>query len=116
MVERGTAHGLERSMINLCVYGVPPGHVYKGVEEGEGRPSMARPGGVLPPPEVGPPFPSWTRREGRGREGGRKGGLRHPFLVQFGPEGEGARGLPWPPLSLSPLWHNKAHTFTGVFR
>ena len=25
--------------INCCVYGVPPGHVYKGVEEGgEGRP------------------------------------------------------------------------------
>ena len=27
------------SMINFCVYGVPPSHVYKGVEEGEGRPS-----------------------------------------------------------------------------
>ena len=38
MVEGGTAHGWERSMINLCVYGVPPGHVYKGVEGGEGRP------------------------------------------------------------------------------
>ena len=25
--------------INCCVYGVPPGHVYKGVQEGgEGRP------------------------------------------------------------------------------
>ena len=35
----------KRSMINLCVHGVPPSPVYKGVEEGEGRLStMARPG------------------------------------------------------------------------
>ena len=41
-------------MINLCVYGVPPGHVYKGVEEGEGRPSLGRAlGGFLLPPGVG---------------------------------------------------------------
>ena len=43
MVE-GAPHTAKRSMINLCVYGVPPSPVYKGVEEGEGRPStMARP-------------------------------------------------------------------------
>ena len=24
-----------KDQINYCVYGVPPGHVYKGVEEGE---------------------------------------------------------------------------------
>ena len=31
--------------INCCVFGVPPAPVYKGVEEGEGRPStMAHPG------------------------------------------------------------------------
>ena len=38
MVEEGTAHGMI-TKINLCVYGLPLGHVYKGVEEvGEGRP------------------------------------------------------------------------------
>ena len=36
---------LKDQLINLCVYGVPPSPVYKGVEEGEGQPStMARPG------------------------------------------------------------------------
>ena len=28
--------------INCCVFGVPPAPVYKGVEEGEGRPSLWR--------------------------------------------------------------------------
>ena len=28
----GTAHGWERSMINCCVYGVPPAPVYKGAK------------------------------------------------------------------------------------
>ena len=42
--------------INCCVYGVPPFPVYKGVEEGEGRPSLWRAlGGVLLPPGVGFP-------------------------------------------------------------
>ena len=31
--------------INCCVYGVPPGHVYKGVEEGRAAPLY----GALPP-------------------------------------------------------------------
>ena len=65
---------------------------------GEGRPSMARPGGVLLPPGVGfPPFPSWTRREGRerGREGGRKGG--HPIRIGHG--GGMPSTSPPPPLS-----------------
>src|SRR3954471_2524375 len=46
-------------------------------------------------------------REGEGRRGRgrRKGGRRPPLLVQFRPDGEGARGLPWTPLSLS----TKAH-------
>ena len=35
MVE-GAPHTAKRSMINLCVYGVPPSPVYKGVEEGQG--------------------------------------------------------------------------------
>ena len=42
MVE-GAPHTAGRDqLINLCVYGVPPGHVYKGVEEGRGRPSLWR--------------------------------------------------------------------------
>ena len=32
---RGAPHTAKISMINLCVYGVPPSTVYKGVEEGE---------------------------------------------------------------------------------
>ena len=56
MVE-GAPHTAKKSMINLCVYGVAPSPVYKGVEEGEGRPStMARPRGVLLPPGVGSPL------------------------------------------------------------
>ena len=44
--------------INLCVYGVPPSLVYKGVEEGEGRPSHGAPkGGVLLLVGVGFPLP-----------------------------------------------------------
>ena len=60
---------LKDQLINLCVYGVPPSPIYKGVEEGEGPAlSMARPRGVLLPPGVGfPPFPTWSRR---GREAG----------------------------------------------
>ena len=47
---------LKDQLINLCVYGVPPSPVYKGVEEGEGRPSLWRAlGGVLLPPGVGFP-------------------------------------------------------------
>ena len=35
MVEAGP-HTAKESKINLCVYGVPPSPVYKGVEEGGG--------------------------------------------------------------------------------
>ena len=58
MVE-GAPHTAKRTItkINLCVYGVPPAPVYKGVEEGEGRPSLWRAlGGVLLPPGVGFPL------------------------------------------------------------
>ena len=64
-----------------------------------------RPGGVLLPPGVGlPPFLVGLGEGGKRRERGRKGGAA-PLLVQFGLEGEGARGLPWPPL----LFSTKAH-------
>ena len=47
---------LKDQEINCCVYGVPPGRIYKGVEEGEGRPSLWRAlGGVLLPSGVGFP-------------------------------------------------------------
>ena len=53
MVE-GEPHTAKRSMINLCVYGVPPSPVYKGVEEGERAGLLgAAKGGVLPPAGVG---------------------------------------------------------------
>ena len=51
---RGAPH---TAKINLCVYGVPPSPVYKGVEEGEGRPPMARSkGGFLLLLGVGSPL------------------------------------------------------------
>ena len=88
----------------LVCYRVPPTPVYKGAR---GRPAgpwgRARRGGVLLLVGVGLPFPTPTRRGKARRRGRRKGGRRPPSLVQFGPEGEGARGLPWPALSLSPL-------------
>ena len=62
---------------------------------------MARPGGILLPPGVGfpPSLVGLGEKEGGEREEG-KGVRRPPLLVQFGLEGEGARGLPWPaPLS-----------------
>ena len=69
----------------LCVYGVPPSPVYKGVEEGEGRPPMVRPrGGVLLPVGVGFPLSLVGVGEegrGRGREG--KGG-RPPLAIRIG--------------------------------
>ena len=41
---------LKDQLINLCVYGLPLSPIYKGVEEGEGRPSHGAPkGGVLLP-------------------------------------------------------------------
>ena len=48
MVE-GARHPAKRSMINCCVYGVPPSPVYKGVEEGTGQGSVARPRGESNP-------------------------------------------------------------------
>ena len=39
--------------------------------------------------------------EGEGEK--EKGGRRPSLLVQFGLEGEGTRGLPWPPLLFSTL-------------
>ena len=71
MVE-GAPRMAKRLMINLCVYGVPPGHVYKGWREEEAGPHWARPKCVvllgLPSPSRIPP-PTWNRKKGRGNEG-----------------------------------------------
>ena len=85
---------------------MPPGHVYKGVEEGE----RAGPYGApwRSPTPTGsriPPLPSSrSRRQGRGRGKRRKEGAPPLPLVQFGLVIGGAR-----PASLSPLKPNKAH-------
>ena len=86
---------------------------------GQGR---ARQGGVLLPPGVGlPPFLvqlgdlpcSRSRREGKGREKGRKEGVRPLPLVQFGPDhGEGCGHLlrpfsPFPYVTLRPNMNSR---------
>ena len=83
----------------MCLWGAP-GHVCKGWREEEAGPLWPpSTGSRIPPPSL----VGLGEKEGGEREEG-KGGAP-PFLVQFGPEGEGARGLPWLPLSLS----TKAH-------
>ena len=91
--------------------------VYKGVGEGEGRPSLwCALGGVLLPPGVGfpPPLPSSrSRSQGKGEEKRRKEGAQPLPLVQFG-LGLG-RGGARPALgnpSLFPVWPNKAQYFS----
>ena len=102
MVEGGTAHGYEiKRSIVVSPRGAPL-PVYKGVEEGEGRPSLWRAlGGVRLPPGVGfPPLPSSrSRSQGKGREKRRKEGAQPLPLVQFG---LGFGGGAQPLLSLSP--------------
>ena len=106
MVEEAP-HTAKRSMINLCVYGVPPGHVYKGWREEEAGPHRARPKcGVLlglPSPSRIPP-PTWNRKKGREKE--KEGRGRPLSRVQFGlVHGEGARPplRPFSPFPYGPL-------------
>ena len=77
----------------MCLWGAPS-PVYKGVEEGEGRPSMARPGGVLLPSGVRfpPSLVGLGEKEGGEREEGK--GDAAPLLVQFGLGLGEARVLP----------------------
>src|SRR3990170_3922097 len=96
MVEGAPHTAGKDQQINLCVYGVPPDHVYKGWREEEAGPHRARPKcGVLlglPSPSRIPP-PTWNRKRGREKE--KEGRGRPLSLVQFGPvHGEGAQ----PPL------------------
>ena len=67
---------MAKTTVNLCVYGVPPPPYIKEWRRGRADPLWRAPRGVLLPPGVGfPPFPSWIRREGRGRKVEGKGGL-----------------------------------------
>ena len=93
----------------MCVYGVPPAPVYKGVEEGE----RAGPYGApwRSPTPTGsriPPLPcSRSRRQGRGRGKRRKEGAPPLPLVQFGLVNGGARGLPLPRFPVTPRYLRK---------
>ena len=63
---------------------------------------MARP--MRSPTPTGsrtPPFQVGVGEERGGREEEKERGAPPPLLVQFGLEGEGARGCPWPPLLFS---------------
>ena len=41
----GGGHRTAKTTVNLCVYGVPPSLVYKGVEEGRAGPLYGAPKG-----------------------------------------------------------------------
>src|SRR4051812_13539250 len=90
-------------MINLCVLGCPPAPVYKGGER-EAWPAAKGCARRSPTP-IGSrnPLPCLVG-EGR-REGERKKGGAAPLPCPIRTRGEGARGLPWPPL----LFSLKAH-------
>ena len=72
-------HRTRLNNVNFCVYGVPPGHVYKEWREEEAGPHRAHPKcGVLlglPSPSRIPP-PTWNRKRGREKE---KEGRGAPF-------------------------------------
>ena len=89
----GGGHRTWLETINLCVHGVPPSPVYKGVEEGEGAGLSRRTQGSPTPTRSRiPPFlvelgalpSSRSRREGKGKEKRRKEGAPPLPLVQFG--------------------------------
>ena len=92
--------------------------VYKGVEEGEGRPSLWRSlGGVLLPPGVGLLLSLLEKEKGRGKE--KEGRVRPPSLVQFGPDhGEGCSHLlrPFSPFPYGPLRPNTNSRNSPVLR
>ena len=89
---------------------VPPAPVYKGARgEVAGQEEGA--------PRTGsrtPPFPCWSRRGKEGREEEKEKGGRRPLLVQFGLEGEGARGCPSCPSSSPTKTHEAQLTPRGV--
>ena len=72
----GGAPHTAKTTVNLCVYGVPPSPVYKGVEEGRVDPLYGAPqGGFLLLVGVGfPPSIVGVGEEGKEEEGRRKEG------------------------------------------
>ena len=84
MVE-GAPHTAKRSMINLCVHGVPPSPVYKGVEEGRVGPllwcALGRP---TPTGSRIPPFQVVGVGEKECEERGKEGGGPHPIHIGRG--------------------------------
>jgi hypothetical protein len=103
-------------MINCCVSGVPPGHVYKGWRGEEAGPHRAHPRCGVPSPSRIPP-PTWNRKRGREKE---EQGRRRPLsLVQFGPvHGEGAQPplRPFSPFPYGPLRPNTNSRNSPVLR
>ena len=83
----GGAPHTAKTIVNLCVYGVPPSLVYKGVEEGRADPLYGTPqGGILLLVGVGsPPSLVGVGEEGRGRRREGKGGpALHPIRIGLG--------------------------------
>ena len=77
---RGHRTRLRDLEINCSVYGVPPGHVYKGGRGGGAAGTRGAPGGVLLPPGVGlPPLALFGKGRGKGERG--KGGGVRPTLA-----------------------------------
>ena len=105
----GGGHRTRLETINLCVYGVPPGHVYKGWREEEAGPHRARPkcGVLLGLPSLSRiPPPTWNKEKGKGEGEGRKGEPPFPSPIRTSPWGRGAATLE---ASLSfPVWPIKA--------
>ena len=100
-------------MINCCVYGVPPGPVYKGVEEGADQGGWRALGGSPTPTESRtPPFPI---RRGRGKEedGGKKERGAAPPPNSDWAWGGAPSFAPFPSFPLRP---NKAHIPPEGFR
>ena len=87
MVE-GAPHTAKRSMINLCVYGVPPSPYIKEWRRGRAGSLLWRAlGSPTPTGSRIPPLPSSrSRRQGRGRgkREEKEGGAPRLPLVQFG--------------------------------
>ena len=102
-------------MINLCVYGVPPGHIYKGWREEEAGSHRVCPKcgvllGLRSPSRIPPP--TWNRKNGR--EGKEERGAPPPLPCPIRTKGGGGA---WPALagpSLLPYGPSRPNNPWGV--